>query len=1069
MPEATATLKLVIETAESELKKIQQIRKDVELLNEEAKELELQKLGLDTKGLDKAQKELEETVKDVKSLIKEGNRLEREFTQASRALEKASKRIDFDPASKSTQRLRVEVDRAGRAMLDFGRKAPRALNATEKELKDVERATRKARNEFKKFSQEAVPSKFSKLIGTFQNLRTAVTGFFAAIIVRKLAELGGAAVKAANDLKRLENALDSIDGVGADEVLERVRSRAEALGADLEGLEESTAKFINTALRMGLTLKETEAIIEGFSVAATGAGRSQEELNRALRQVEQGLAKGKFEMQDLKIIMEVLPGVTAALSRGLGITTERLFELQKKGLIPAKEATIVLAAELPKLFGPAVLKNAADFRSTLQRVQNGIFETSREIGESMIPELEEWIRLFKELEISGPGIAESISGAFTKISDRLQFLVRSLSRFVKGDWTALWDLAADVFDRFQIAQAKGANFLIDAINKVTGGALESLENFDGLIEKLEKRIADRQKKGLEDQLAAEEEAAVKRKAFLEKEQAEREDLALKAKESFLANLKDRNEKALTELGDFAAKRRALLDESAAGAEVDDAEVGVTGTGISEVQGQLRSVQEILGQIQQDATTGLGLAKPVQADADAVFKANLALQQTEAASRQAASGLVVVEDVTGQVSAELDELAKNITKGGSEFDNLSETARSNVGLIITEMQRLSERGGVQAFELAELLGQLDEAFGKSGDSGQTAAGKILDYNNELNKTAAAADTVGDALDGTAEKIEQLETEEGRKKFSNLGTGAEEAADGVAVLDGEIGESTDLIFSWTGAAEDAAEGAKEIADKAPEAADGIEELGTAAVEAAPGMAEAGTAAESLSEPIGGLATDLATLQESLPAFQGVLEAIFAKVAEAVETGNLAKLKEDLEGLVKASESEGPEKLQKSLEGILAVAEEEEKVSALVDSLVKIGDEETSSGIAESAKSLEEIAKQLGEAAKAAKELAGDDGILKDFLTRLGELVSAIQEKVIPALQELVGASGLGGIEEVLKRVNTAIDDQKKKITELVDAWEQGIEKIKSRLGELSAEIDVVSQKLDELKRKADESIG
>lgn len=1120
MPEATGVLKLIVELAEAELNKVTKLSSGVRDLDAAVGDLEKQDLKLDTQGLDKAQKELKETTRDVKDLAKEGDRLEKEFTRASRALEKASKRIDFDPASRSTQRLRAEVDRAGRAMLEFGRKAPRALNATEKELKDVERATRKARNEFKKFSQDAAPSKFSKLIGTFQSLRSAVAGFLAAIVVRKVAELGGAAVKAANDLQRLENALDSIEDVGADEVLERVRARAEALGADLEGLEASTAKFINTALRMGLTLKESEAIIEGFSVAATGAGRSQEELNRALRQVEQGLAKNKFEMQDLKIIMEVLPGVTEALARGLGITTERLFDLQKKGLIPAKEATLVLAAELPKLFGPAILKNAADFRSTLQRVQNGIFETSREIGESMIPELQEWIKLFEELEISSTSVAESISRDFKNISDRLQTLVRGVTQFVKRDWAGLWDLAAGIFERFTLAQFKDSKALVENVKKITGISLVSLEFMDKEIEKLENRISDRQKKNLEGQLAAEKEAAAKRRVLLEKEQAEREELAKKAKESFLANLKDRNEKALTELGDFAAERRALLEESEAGA---GAEIGVTGTGISETKSQLESIQRVLGEIQSSAADGLLLADPARADIDALFDVQSALQGVASSSGQAADGLAVVEDVTDKVTAKLDSLAESITKGKSEFDGLGETARNNIGLIITEMERLRERGGVQAFELADLLGQLDEAFGKSGDSGQTAAEKILDYNNELNKTAAAADTVGDALDGTAEKIEQLETEEGRKKFSNLGTGAEEAAEGVAVLDGEIDNSTDLIFTWTGAAEDAASGADalgeatekasdtirqvetedgrikfenygkaaeeaadgvgdlgdktedvsevvgEIADKTPEAAEGVRELGTAAVEAAPGIAEAGEAAESLSEPIDELVTDLVTLKENLPVFKTILEEIFGLLTKAVEDGNFATLNTDIERLIKATESEGPNKLKESLEGILAVAEEEDKIKTLVDAIVKIGEEKTSSGLEKSAKAIKSIAAELTETAKVAKDLAGDDGELQDLLKRLEDLGKEIVDKTVPALQQLIGSEGLGGVEEVLKRVNTAIDDQKKKITELVDAWEQGIEKIKSRLGELSAEIDLVSQKLDDLKRKADEGIG
>jgi len=1117
MADATAVLKLIVELAGAELSKVAKLGSGVRDLDSAISDLEKQDLKLDTEGLDRAQKELDETTRDVKELTKEGDRLEKEFTRAARALGKASKRIDFDPAAKSTQRLRAEVDRAGRAMLEFGKRAPRALNATEKELKDVERATRRARTEFKKFSQDASPSKFSKLTSTFQGLRTAVTGFFAAIVVRKVAELGGAAVRAANDLKRLENALDAIDGVGADEVLERVRARAKALGADLQGLEESTAKFINTALRMGLTLKESEAIVEGFSVAATGAGRTQEELNRALRQVEQGLAKNKFEMQDLKIIMEVLPGVTEALARGLGITTERLFELQKKGLIPAKEATIVLAAELPKLFGPAVLKNAADFRSTLQRVQNGIFETGREIGENMIPELEEWLKLFDQLEISGKSVAGSVSGAFKIISDQLQDLTRALVGFVTGDWIKLWDLAANTFDRFLIGYIKGSETLFAAISKVTGLSIKVLEDADGAVEKILQRIEDRQKRGLEDQLAAEEAAAAERKALLRKEQAEREDLANAAQKRFLDNLKDSNKEQLKELGDFAAKRRALLAESERGA---GAEIGVSATGVEGVRDQLSDVRDLVNRIQEDAAGGLGLSDPVQDDINAIFGANQALAETDAVSRQAAAGLAVVEDVTGQVGQELDELANKIIKGGSEFDNLSATARNNVGLIVTELERLRERGGVQAFELADLLGELDKAFEKTGETGQTSAGKILDYNRTLDETASKASNTSEALDDASASIESFETDKGVKSFTNLGTGAEEAAEGVAALDGEIDDGIDLIFSWTTASDKAAdsadslsdstrktsksikiietadgvkkltnlgEGAKKaaegvgalakesnktaagvgkIATKAPEAGEGIKELGTAVAEAVPGLAEAGTAIGAVAEPIGAISDSVSTLGEKLPPFKTTLEEILATLATAVETGNFEKLQENIDAIVKSSESEGPAKLKEALEGVLEVAEKEAEVKKLVDAVAKLGEKEVAEGIQRSASAIKDIATQLTETAKQAKELAGDDGSLQDLIKRLQALGEEIKGKTLGILRDLEG--GLGKVETKIDSISVKITEMTELIPALVEAAKNGIKEVSGALDSLLAKIEEVFQKLVQLREQAERTL-
>lgn len=1124
MPDGRAELELIIEVAQQQLKKLDGVRKSITDLDEAAENLDAQDLDLDTAGLDKAQQELKETVRDTKALIKEGDRLEREFGSAVRALEKASKRINFDPASKSAQRLRAEVDRAGRALLEFGSRAPKALNATERELRDVEKAAKRARGEFRKFQDTAKPGRFQKLVSTFRDLKVAVGAFLGAIVIRRLAELGAAAVDAALDLGRLENALNAIEGVNADEVLERVRSRANALGVDLRELENLTSAFVNTALRVGLTLEEALAVIEGFSTASVGAGKSQEELARALRQVEQGLAKGKFEMQDLKIIMEVIPGVTSALSRGLGITTERLFELQKKGLIPAKEATIILAAELPKLFGKAVQANAQDFRAEVQRVRNEIFELGRDIGQEIIPELEEWLAIFKELGSTGPEQVGLITGAITAVSDRLQLLVRLTTSFVRLDWKQLWAEAQVIFEGFTIFMTrtglKGFEALAGGIEKIFPGFRAQLDDTLKRLEEWEKEAKERADAVAEGFIAGDEKTIASSKSTTEQlaeEQKSREALALKAREDALAKIAAAEKKSLK-------KRKDAFDSFFASTSGGTQTVGVETTGAAQASDELARINSLLqtiGSLEIKELTGI-----TQKELDLLNAARRELMQINATGLGDIQGeLSGISDVTDQARAKLSELAGIITAGESRFDSLGDAAQSNIGLIVSEFERLVERGGVSTGELNTFLAELEKKLSDSGIAGQTAAGQILDYTNAQQNAANVARDLAETTGAAGQAIREVKDEAGDViGFTNLKEGAEAAAGAVEILRGNEADLRDTISNTKDETIDAAAAIKlledetgkvtisNVGDQAEEAAEGLSTLTGDLKPAADGLGETAGKAKDLDtnlaavsvtvEKLPGqisaalgvvtenadalstaqtvtdaLAISLPLIGQGLTAAQAAIAPLAVDVPKLLVAINDAKEKGSFEA-VKELAAQLAEKMpvaakalksaQEGLEGLLtaAASEDAEKLKTLIgdfasdDNLERLGQLKTL--FSDTATSIKDTETDLSTLIEKANEAAGDSGAFADLEARLQNLIDILNDRL-----ELAISNSVGLLDELKLKVE-GIAEKVEELSKLAEermptAFEAGAARSLAALGPLERKLNSILQQLAELESK------
>lgn len=163
-----------------------------------------------------------------------------------------------------------------------------------------------------------------------------------------------------------------------------VRSVARRLGIDVEGAANSYAQLIAASKGTQLEGEPTRRIFEAVAAAMATLGKSTSETSGVLNAITQIISKGTVQSEELRgQIGDRLPGAFGIAARAIGVTTEELSELLKKGEIGAASFLPKFAEELNRTFASdrfdAYGNNVARLKSSLELLyvavgDSGIFE-----------------------------------------------------------------------------------------------------------------------------------------------------------------------------------------------------------------------------------------------------------------------------------------------------------------------------------------------------------------------------------------------------------------------------------------------------------------------------------------------------------------------------------------------------------------------------------------------------------------------------------------------------------------------------------------------------------------------
>ena len=170
---------------------------------------------------------------------------------------------------------------------------------------------------------------------------------------------------------------------------EFLNKTANRLGVDVEALSKSYTLLAAATRGTSLEGAAAQKIFSAFAGAMAQMGASTADIEGAMVQLSQGISKGRFDLQDVKSIMEKIPGSAAIFAESLGLTTKEFFELISAGKLG---------------------------RAEIEKMAKGLEDIS---GKGDIEGLSQsWNKFVNELKLATVGMDEA-SGASTALSGLL--------------------------------------------------------------------------------------------------------------------------------------------------------------------------------------------------------------------------------------------------------------------------------------------------------------------------------------------------------------------------------------------------------------------------------------------------------------------------------------------------------------------------------------------------------------------------------------------------------------------------------------------------------------------------
>ncbi|MGE0919425.1 tape measure protein [Trichlorobacter lovleyi] len=168
----------------------------------------------------------------------------------------------------------------------------------------------------------------------------------------------------------------------AAEELSFIRVEANRLGLDLLETSKSYGSFMTAVKGTANEGKQSRAMFIGITEGMNAVRMSADGQAHAWTQLNQGIMKGKFEMQDLKAINEAGLPIFKLLAEALGVSTAEILRMQTEGSLLADDALPKLAESMHKTYGVAAVEAASKGRAELNKFNTAVFELKAYLAQS---------------------------------------------------------------------------------------------------------------------------------------------------------------------------------------------------------------------------------------------------------------------------------------------------------------------------------------------------------------------------------------------------------------------------------------------------------------------------------------------------------------------------------------------------------------------------------------------------------------------------------------------------------------------------------------------------------------
>ena len=323
------------------------------------------------------------------------------------------------------------------------------IESTEKALGKLDRTKKRYSDSAQRARKDTNACRVSVggLGGAVKSANAALGAMGVAVGAVGFARLGQEIVTVTQQFDTIERGLATITGstAAASANMGFLRDEADRLGLPLATAATQFTKLAAASRGTNLEGAATREIFTSVSEAATVLGLSGEQLEGALRAIEQTMSKGKVTAEELRgQLSERLPGAVQIMARALGVGTDELDKMLQKGQVTS-DALLLFARQLREEFGSGVEEASQRAGAAFARLDNAINSLLVAIGESgfldalataartmteFVEKTEEFLRLTgvlkQEFEADLPRSVEETTAAITELETRVELLTLAL-------------------------------------------------------------------------------------------------------------------------------------------------------------------------------------------------------------------------------------------------------------------------------------------------------------------------------------------------------------------------------------------------------------------------------------------------------------------------------------------------------------------------------------------------------------------------------------------------------------------------------------------------------------------
>lgn len=226
---------------------------------------------------------------------------------------------------------------------------------------------------------------------------------------------------------KVANALESAREFPA--VFAEIVAISNRTGIAIDGVSQAFVRLAPAAKELGVTNKQLLRFSETYLKMGQLAGATSEEIQNSMIQLSQGLAAGALRGDELRSVMEQMPGVARTIAKSMGIPFDQFRKAAEQGKITAQEVFKAILGEAEKTdeaFGKLPVTVARSF--TVLANSAGLF----------IDKLNQ-----------ATGVTGGLSGAIAKLAgwiDQLSGYVDDLTPSVKDVTDGFLRLVGTIFD-----------------------------------------------------------------------------------------------------------------------------------------------------------------------------------------------------------------------------------------------------------------------------------------------------------------------------------------------------------------------------------------------------------------------------------------------------------------------------------------------------------------------------------------------------------------------------------------------------------------------------------------------